>query len=671
MEKSRIEVLLIEDNIAEADRIKEMLAKARKQEFVIEHVMYLADGISQLDRRNFDIILVDLGLPDSQGLDTPVAVRNRTKRIPIVVLTVLNDEDVALKSLEIDIQDYLVKEEINSALLSRAIRYAIHRKKVAEELEQLNARQRKLVAMLEFSRVMACDLEDRIIHWPHAMQELYGWTKEEALGIQACVLFRTVFPQSREEIFATLFRKDVWEGELVHHRKDGTPLVIATFWFLYRNSQGEPTAIIKTSNDITERKRNEQALRIVQEQLQLITDLMAAGVSYCSRERRYLWTSPAYAEWLGRRPEEIAGESVAEVLGRETYEAIAPYIDRVLMGQKVSYETRIQYADGKARWVRAEYTPTHDTEGMPDGWIAVVTDLTAMKELEQELQQAKDHLEKRVAERTAELESTVVRLEAEIAERMKAEQALKEETGQRLRALQELREKEQLLIQQSRMAAMGEMIGFIAHQWRQPLNNLGLIVQELARSYKRGAFTQEYLDDSTARAMQLIMQMSQTIDDFRNFFRVEKEKVPFRLNDVLAKTIKLVEASFREIDLHIDVLGEDAVDAQGYPNEYSQVLLNILLNARDVCLERHVEQSRVFIRVFRDNDRAVMTIADNAGGISEENIGRIFDPYFTTKGPDRGTGVGLYMAKTIIEKNMNGLLSVRNTAEGAEFRIEV
>ena len=273
------------------------------------------------------------------------------------------------------------------------------------------------------------------------------------------------------------------------------------------------------------------------------------------------------------------------------------------------------------------------------------------------MQQAKEYLEKRVEERTADLTSAMNRLQ--------------EETEERLRAMEELRRKDQLLTQQSRMAAMGEMIGFIAHQWRQPLNTLGIVIQELARRYTRGTFTQENLDESMNKAMQLINQMSQTIDDFRNFFKTEKEKVSFRLNDVVAKTLRFVEASFREVALHINVSSQDDVVAEGYPNEYSQVLLNILLNARDVCLERKVAQPVVAIRVFNEKNKAVMTIADNAGGVPEEIMDRIFDPYFTTKDPDRGTGIGLYMAKVIIEKNMNGSLSVRNTGEGAEFRIEV
>lgn len=442
--------------------------------------------------------------------------------------------------------------------------------------------------------------------------------------------------------------------------------------FAFRLGAPDKRQVAILFSDITERKHTEDALKGMQEQLQLITDQMVAGVYHCSRERRYLWVSPAYARWLGRLPDEMIGRTVEEIVGRESYEVLNPYIQQVLTGERVRFEAKIKYR-GKLQWITAIYTPIQEEDNLPNGWVAVVTDITETKELELALQQAKELLEKRVAERTAELDSTVIQLREEIVERKKTEHALKEESRQLSIALQELQEKEQLLIQQSRTAAMGEMLGFIGHQWRQPLNSLGLIIQELSISFEMGDLTQEHLDWSTGNAMQIIRHMSQTIDDFRNFFKSNKEKVRFKINDVLLKTIKLAEVSFfQELDLPMDITGqEDDVVAEGYPNEYSQVILNILHNARDAALERKVEQPRISIRIFKEKEKAVMTIADNAGGIPEKNLDKLFDSYFTTKDPDKGTGIGLFISKIIIEKNMGGSLTVRNIGDGAEFRIEV
>ena len=171
------------------------------------------------------------------------------------------------------------------------------------------------------------------------------------------------------------------------------------------------------------------------------------------------------------------------------------------------------------------------------------------------------------------------------------------------------------------------------------------------------------------KAKRLIFHMSQTIEDFRNFFLPNKEKVSFRAYDIVNKTIALVDASFREQRITIDVGADEDVYVYGYPNEFSQVLLNILLNARDAFAARTVEKRRVQVWLMMKQGKAIVTITDNAGGIPDTIVAKIFEPYFTTKGPDKGTGLGLFMSKIIIENNMNGRLAVRNTIEGAEFSI--
>ena len=255
--------------------------------------------------------------------------------------------------------------------------------------------------------------------------------------------------------------------------------------------------------------------------------------------------------------------------------------------------------------------------------------------------------------------------------RKETERFLRDETIERLRATEALREKEQMLIQQSRLAAMGEMIGNIAHQWRQPLNTLGLTIQQLSLYYDLGDFTKEFLNNSVNKSMEVIQHMSQTIDDFRNYFRPDKEKIEFKVQEAINSTLSLIEDSFKNQHIGIELVAKGNPVINGYSNEFAQVALNILNNARDVLTEREIKNPRVTITIGNEGERVVVTIADNAGGIPEEIIGKIFDPYFTTKGPQTGTGVGLFMSKTIIEKNMNGILTVRNTGNGAEFRIEV
>jgi signal transduction histidine kinase len=240
-----------------------------------------------------------------------------------------------------------------------------------------------------------------------------------------------------------------------------------------------------------------------------------------------------------------------------------------------------------------------------------------------------------------------------------------------VQAVDDLRRKDRMLIMQDRLAVMGEMINYIAHQWRQPLNTLGLIIQQLPLFYKSGEISEEMLEDYVGNSMELIQHMSQTIEDFRNFFKPDKEKVAFSVNQVIARTLALIEESFKDQKIGIALQTEGDPMANGYPNEYAQVLLNILMNARDELVGHNVDDALISIHAFGEGGGSVVTITDNAGGIADEIIDSLFDPYFTTKEPDKGTGIGLFMSKTIIEKNMGGRLTVRNTGSGAEFRIEV
>jgi C4-dicarboxylate-specific signal transduction histidine kinase len=275
-------------------------------------------------------------------------------------------------------------------------------------------------------------------------------------------------------------------------------------------------------------------------------------------------------------------------------------------------------------------------------------------------------------------EKTVL-LEDEIAERQVVQEdladkqllleALNRTLEERIEvAVKELRQKDQALIQQNRFAAMGEMINNIAHQWRQPLNVISLIVQGLPECKD---LSQKELDFEVERIMGVILHMSQTIDDFRYFFRQDKEKSRFTANQAVAKAIEFISPSLIVKDIHISITEQPEVGIFGYSNEYAQVLLNILSNAKDVLMERDVAEPHICISISRAEDRSVVTITDNGGGISPDVMHRIFDPYFTTKEKALGTGIGLYMSKIIIEQNMGGSLTAVNVEGGVAFRIEV
>lgn len=233
------------------------------------------------------------------------------------------------------------------------------------------------------------------------------------------------------------------------------------------------------------------------------------------------------------------------------------------------------------------------------------------------------------------------------------------------------RERERILEAQSRMAAMGEMIGNIAHQWRQPLNAISILVQELEYTSLNDQLDNDYMRNTSLRIFDLLQSMSQTIDDFRNFYKPNKAKENFSLKNIIEKSLSLVSASMKHQNIRIEThfAGEDS--AYGYPNELAQVLLNILSNAKDAILQHNPEEPAIQVKIYSELGKKIVSVKDNGGGFANEISEKIFLPYFSTKEQGSGVGLGLYMSKTIVEKNMGGRLSAHSDGTGAEFRIEL
>lgn len=231
----------------------------------------------------------------------------------------------------------------------------------------------------------------------------------------------------------------------------------------------------------------------------------------------------------------------------------------------------------------------------------------------------------------------------------------------------ELRHKDQILISQGRQAAMGEMIGNIAHQWRQPLNVLALLIADIQCTQQENELTDEYMNESAATANLLIQKMSSTINDFRNFFCPDKEIVAFSAMVQIKLAINMVEAAFKNNSISISVEADSDCTLQGFPNEYSQVLLNLLNNAKDAIVDTETTKGQIIITLKEQDDMGVVTVRDNGGGIPEAILNKIFEPYFSTK--NLGTGIGLYMSKMIIERNMNGHITAKSIEGGSELSV--
>jgi len=335
----------------------------------------------------------------------------------------------------------------------------------------------------------------------------------------------------------------------------------------------------------------------------------------------------------------FSGDTMGEEAGTGWSKGVHPddfencrdiYYDAFDAKKEFTMEYR-RYHRGSYNWVLDNGVPRYDENGEFAGFIGVCIDISARKAVEKAL----------------------------------------EESESRLRGAVE--KEREMLIQQSKMAMMGEMIGAIAHQWRQPLNSLALIIQDVLHAHMFEELNEEYLLKFKNDAMNTIRSMSNTIDDFKNFFSPDKKQEQFFLEDAMNETLQMLSAQYKVNSIDV-IFDTDILNKHSYicfKNELKQVFLNILANAKDAIVERKPKNRFVKIAIAKIDDFDEITIEDSANGIPEEIIGNIFDSYFTTKQDTNGTGIGLYMSKEIVEKHFSGKLDVENTDNGAKFIIRL
>ena len=233
------------------------------------------------------------------------------------------------------------------------------------------------------------------------------------------------------------------------------------------------------------------------------------------------------------------------------------------------------------------------------------------------------------------------------------------------------RQKDNQMLQQSRLAQMGEMISMIAHQWRQPLTAISATAISIKMKAELDKLEKDYVMNQVTKIYEYVQHLSVTIDDFRDFFKPNKSKVETNYCEIIKGVLSIVEMSIKNHNIDLILKTTCKSKFYVYDNELKQVVLNIIKNAEDALFENRIKKPFIKIRTFSDDKNYILEVSDNAGGVDEKIQQQIFDPYFSTKTKKDGTGLGLYMSKIIIEEHCNGKLSVKNDEYGAVFRIEL
>ncbi|MGA1932250.1 PAS domain S-box protein [Arcobacter sp. YIC-464] len=358
--------------------------------------------------------------------------------------------------------------------------------------------------------------------------------------------------------------------------------------------------------DLRLRKQRENLINYYNKALEKSSSFLAL----VDKNYKYLSVNDYYSKVFGIKKEKFIGKSMSYIFGKKYFNnIIKDKFDRALKGESIEFDTTVDIND-KTHYLQVYYEPYYNSENQIDSVVVHVYDMTKFKEYED------DNLKK-----------------------------------------------EKLLIQQSKMAAMGEMLENIAHQWRQPLSVISTCTSGIMLQKEFDTLTDEILNESLTNIMNTTNYLSTTIDDFKNFFERDKQKIVFNVSSIISKTIDLIEMSLTSNDIELIRDLDETIDIENYKNELMQVLLNIVNNAKDALLtnKKGLEHRKIIkISLYKENDKTIIEILDNANGVPKEIQEKIFEPYFTTKHQSQGTGIGLFMTREIVTKHMEGEIKVKN-----------
>ncbi|WP_404319491.1 PAS domain S-box protein [Malaciobacter canalis] len=496
----------------------------------------------------------------------------------------------------------------------------------------IEEKEERLKAIFDFSPlgILISDKTGKLIEANLAFLNMLGYSQDEILGKSYLDITHFDYLDLNEEYFNRLIDNEIGMYKITKRyiTKNNELLWGNVTVSTIKNEFNEILYVLAIIEDITQMKTREEDIIAQRKFLHTIIDENPNIIIVKDYEGKFVLVNQAIARLYNTTTEDMIGKSDGDYNPNE--DQVKHYLQSVqeimdLDETKVVYEESTDILTGKIRYFQSIKKPISDRYGNKQ-LLIIANDITDIKE-----------------------------------------------------AQKKLKDNEEMIHHQSKMAAMGEMLENIAHQWRQPLSVITTSASSVKIHKEMGTLSDDFLDEVLDAIVKSGNHLSQTIDDFRDFFKPDKEKVRFNIKNTYKKALFLVSSKLknREIDIIENI--ED-IDLYGFDNELVQVIMNLINNARDALEESSLEYKYIFIDIYKDKENnIILKICDNAGGIPVNVIGKIFEPYFTTKHKSLGTGIGLYMCEEILVKHMNGEISVKNkefeyeknSFKGAEFTLKI
>jgi len=652
MEPTSIRVLLIEDNPGDCRLLRALLGESEAHHFELSEAPRLEEGLAKVAAEDFDVLLVDLSLPDSHGLDTFSRLHSKAGNTPIIVLSGLDDETVAIKAVREGAQDYLVKGKVDSYFLSTAITYAIERHRVERALNETQEHYKRLLDSITdygFTVEIVDGDPGKATHGP-GCEAVTGYSVAE-YEADPDLWFRIVHEEDRNAVCDQITQ--VLCGEMpspLEHRflhKDGSTRWVRSKLVPRHDRKGLLRAYDCLIADITERKVAETKLVASESFYHSLVENVPQNILRKDLSERFTFANQRFCNMLGKKLEEIIGKTDFDFYPPELASKYQRDDRRVIETGEI-FETVEEYqgANKEKMYVNVVKTPIHDDKGEIIGIQGIFWDITERKRFEERLKKANEEL-------------------------ARGEQALR-------RSHEELKAAQSQLIQAGKMESIGTLAAGFAHEVKNPLaimlmglnylnkkvdlsdQHVAMVLKEMREAVERAdSITRNLLEFSAARQLAV---------------------TPEPINQLIENTLKLVRHELRQTP--VKVVKEFAQDLPAVgvdKNQIQQVLVNLLVNAihsmengGTLTLRTHLKQmtETTYFEGSRKSDHfwvgetaILVEVEDTGGGISEAHLARIFDPFFTTKPTGHGTGLGLSVCKKIIELH-NGEIGIKNLNRG-------
>ena len=616
MVESNIEVLLVEDNPGDARLIQELLSDAKMACFEIEVVERLSDSLEALSERRFDVVLLDLSLPDSSGLDTLKKVLSSTQQVAIIILTALSDEDLAVEAMRKGAQDYLVKGHVDEHLLSRAIRYAIERRRAEEALRQSEEKYRTILDSVE-EGYFEVDLAGKLTFFNDSLSKMTGSSKDELMGVNYHQYTDSENAESVYQVFNKVYRTGEpakgfdWEITV----KDGSKKHIDVSVSLIRDSEGQPIGFRGIMRDVTARKKMEAELLQTRDFIQNILDSSIDGITTTDLHGTVTYTTPKVKHILGYEQAERIGKKVSIIYGNGIQDAKTIMKELTAKGELREHEMKFIRKDGEWIDINLSASLLKDEKGEVIGTLGIYRDITVKNRLEAELAQAQ------------------------------------------------------------RMEALGTLAGGIAHNF----NNLLMGIQGNASLMLLTKTSSDPDYERLKNIEKAVQNGSRLTRQLLGYAREGRYEIrPISLNQVVEETSNTFATTKKEITVHQD-LAKELYRIKADQGQIEQVLLNLYVNAADAMpgggdlflKTINVTHKDMNNRAYRakPGNYLLLTVRDTGTGMDKKTKERIFDPFFTTKGLAKGTGLGLASVYGIVKAH-GGYIDVDSKkGQGTTFEI--